>query len=54
LIVVSHRTSTLSGLSRVLALSGGRITADGSPYGSGQAVVSRVFLENASPHKKVR
>ena len=49
MIVVSHRASTLSAFSRVLLLSGGRITADLSPYVSDHAVVSGVFLKNAFP-----
>lgn len=51
LIVVSHRASTLSGFSRILVLSSGRIVADVGPDAMvpSQAVVSRVFLKGASP-----
>jgi len=42
LIVVSHRASTLSALSRVLVLSAGRITADRSPHVSNRRVEKAV------------
>ena len=51
LIVVSHRTSTLSVFDRILVLSDGRIVEDLSPdlLVSGQALVSGVFLKRAGP-----
>jgi ABC-type bacteriocin/lantibiotic exporter with double-glycine peptidase domain len=51
LIIVSHRASTLSAFNRILVLSDGRIVEDLSHdvMSSGRAVVSRTFLNRASP-----